>query len=94
MHAIVRNSIGAPVESPCAFLQVLWFFRDNDADAGWTSVQNNAFNHFFTPRAGAGNQHDVTMAEPMNWQTGALTVFKHKNRFTEKTTLSSTIEIE
>jgi hypothetical protein len=68
MHTVMRDTVCTSVKSPSSFLDIAWFIGNNNSNSSWTSIKNDAFNDFFTPRSGAGQQDNVAMPKAVNWQ--------------------------
>ena len=94
MHAVMSNAIGSPVEPPSTFAHVARAFPDHHAQTGGAAVQHHTLDDFFSPGAGARNQHDVTVRKAMLGKTPPVLSLKHHDVFAKETALSARFEVK
>jgi hypothetical protein len=94
MHSIMSDAICASIESPSALSHVPRSFADHHSQPRGASVEHHAFNHFFTPRARPGDEHNVPVGKSVFGQAPPVLRFKHNNVVAEEPSLGSAAKIE
>ena len=51
VHAVVRHAISPSIQAPTALTNISRSLSHHDAQARWSTVENDAFDHLFAPRA-------------------------------------------
>ncbi len=94
VHPVVSHAVGPAVQAPTSLAQVARPFGHDHPNTGWASVEHHAFNHFFSPRPGPGDQDDVAVRKTVFGQSAAVLRLKHHDVLAKETPLGSGSQVK
>ena len=92
-HPIVRHTVGASIKAPNTVTHAFRTLSNDDADPGWSAVEDQAFDGFLAPWPRSAENDHVAVSEAMNGQASTVSGLKHQDWVAKKAPTRACLEV-